>query len=96
MPEKQSTYVKKRIDELRNKLLDLGLRNKLIQFRHNARHKTYARLVDASPDQILIVCALKKKNVRFADYPYRSNTKTKKPKSFKKHSKPPNGRMKNT
>lgn len=52
MPENQSTYVKKRIEELRNKLLDLGLRNKLIQFRHNARHKTYARLVDTSPDQI--------------------------------------------
>lgn len=52
MAEAKSTYVKKRLEELRNKLLDLGLRNKLINFRHNARHKTYARLVDASPDQI--------------------------------------------
>jgi very-short-patch-repair endonuclease len=52
MPEQQSSYVKKRIEDLRNKLLDLSLRNKLIQFRHNARHKTYARLVDTSPDLI--------------------------------------------
>ena len=49
-PHKNITFVKKRVEEFRNKLLDTSKRNNLISFRHTERSRQHIRIIDELPD----------------------------------------------
>ncbi|WP_211234061.1 DUF4011 domain-containing anti-phage protein Hhe [Chitinilyticum litopenaei] len=55
------------LEKLRNRLLDLGARNRLLNFSHG-RGKRYVRVVDEQPDQ-LFSALLNDKSMRFAAVP---------------------------
>ena len=49
----QAQAAKRKIAELRQRLLDLSNRNRLLNFKHSPRGAKYVRIVDETPKRIL-------------------------------------------
>lgn len=50
--QRDATSIAARLEEMRKKLLDLSLRNNLLNFRHSEKSQAHIRIIDELPDQL--------------------------------------------
>ncbi len=58
--QKHATSIAARLEEMRTKLLDLSLRNTLLNFRHSEKSQAHIRIIDELPDQLYEMLLLEK------------------------------------
>ncbi len=66
--DKRAESIAPRLEEMRTKLLDLSLRNPLLNFRHSEKSQTHIRIIDELPD-VLYTKLIEEKELSFKSLP---------------------------